>query len=61
MVFSLLEHVFMLASKWMKKQLWTYQKGGLGRLDQIEKLSKYGIGVISAKVALRKFPPCLIE
>ena len=37
LVFSLLDHVFILYWKWMKKKLWTCQKGVLGRLDQIEK------------------------
>ena len=61
MVFGLPYHVFILSWKCMKKKLWTCQKGVLGRLDQIEKfVSKYGLGVKSAKVALRKCLPCLI-
>ena len=43
----------------MNKNLWTYQKGVLCRLDQIEKFV-YGIDVKFAQVALRKCPPCLI-
>ena len=60
LVFGLPDHVFKLSWKWMKKQLWTCQKGVLGKLDQIEKFV-YGIGVKSAQVALRKYPPCLIR
>ena len=35
--FGLPDHVFILSWKWMKKNLWTFQKGVLGRFDQIEK------------------------
>ena len=37
LVFGIPDHVFILSWKWMKKKLWTCQKGVLGRLDQIEK------------------------
>ena len=59
MFLSLPNHDFRLSWKWMKKKLWTYQKGVLGILVQIEKFV-YVIGVKSAQVALMKFPPCLI-
>ena len=37
LVFAIPNHVFILSWKWMKKNLWTCQKGVLGKLDQIEK------------------------
>ena len=37
LVFGLPDHVFRLSCKWMKKTLWTCQKGVLGRLVQIGK------------------------
>ena len=37
LVFGLLDHVFILSWNWVKKNLWTFQKGVLGRLVQIEK------------------------